>query len=177
MLIFDYSRRGRRAYAQSPARRDDVAFAPELMRGDDLLLPEVSELDVVRHYTRLSQLNFSIDTHFYPLGSCTMKYNPRVCNALAMLPGFLMRHPLAPAATGQMFLGCMFELPAHARAQPGQSCLEHAALATLRTFSHRPHGHRSAEALVDDGIDVLRSPPLRQGESEWFTDALRSSRS
>ena len=56
----------------------------------------MSELDVVRHYTRLSQLNFSIDTHFYPLGSCTMKYNPRACNADAMLPEFLGRHPLAP---------------------------------------------------------------------------------
>jgi hypothetical protein len=63
-------------------------------------LPEVSELDAVRHYTRLSQLNFSIDTHFYPLGSCTMKYNPRACNTLAMLPQFLGRHPLAPDETG-----------------------------------------------------------------------------
>ena len=52
-------------------------------------LPEVSELEVVRHFTRLSQLNFSIDTHFYPLGSCTMKYNPKACNQYAMLPQFL----------------------------------------------------------------------------------------
>ncbi len=55
----------------------------------------------MRHYTRLSQLNFGIDTHFYPLGSCTMKYNPRACNSLAMLPGFLGRHPLAPARRGR----------------------------------------------------------------------------
>ena len=60
------------------------------------LLPEVSELQAVRHFTRLSQLNFSIDTHFYPLGSCTMKYNPRACNQYAMLPELLGRHPLAP---------------------------------------------------------------------------------
>jgi hypothetical protein len=73
-------------------------------------LPQVSELDAVRHYTNLSRRNFSIDTHFYPLGSCTMKYNPRACNALAMLPQFLARHPSAPAATGQGFLACMFEL-------------------------------------------------------------------
>ncbi len=64
----------------------------------------------MRHYTRLSQLNFGIDTHFYPLGSCTMKYNPRACNALAMLPGFLGRHPLAPTATGQGVMACLFEL-------------------------------------------------------------------
>jgi len=70
----------------------------------------VSELDAVRHYTRLSQLNFSIDTHFYPLGSCTMKYNPRACNAAAMLPEFLGRHPLATRAHSQGFLACMYEL-------------------------------------------------------------------
>ncbi|MGB5305878.1 MAG: aminomethyl-transferring glycine dehydrogenase subunit GcvPB, partial [Gammaproteobacteria bacterium] len=73
-------------------------------------LPAVSELQVVRHYTRLSQKNFSIDTQFYPLGSCTMKYNPRACNTLAMLPGFLARHPLAPESAGQGFLACMHEL-------------------------------------------------------------------
>ncbi|MCW8853630.1 MAG: aminomethyl-transferring glycine dehydrogenase subunit GcvPB, partial [Gammaproteobacteria bacterium] len=63
-----------------------------------------------RHYTRLSQKNFSIDTHFYPLGSCTMKYNPRACNSLAMLPGFLSRHPLAPEKFSQGFMACMYEL-------------------------------------------------------------------
>ena len=99
-LIFDLSKRGRgsRQYAAAPARAP--ALPVELLRRDAPLLPEVSELDAVRHYTRLSQQNFSIDTHFYPLGSCTMKYNPRACNALAMLPEFLARHPLAPAETG-----------------------------------------------------------------------------
>jgi glycine dehydrogenase subunit 2 len=63
----------------------------------------------VRHFTRLSQLNFSIDTHFYPLGSCTMKYNPKACNTYAMLPEFLGRHPLAPEPF-QGFLACMYEL-------------------------------------------------------------------
>ena len=69
-----------------------------------------SELEVVRHFTRLSQQNFSIDTQFYPLGSCTMKYNPRVCNRLAMLPQFLARHPLADVDHGQGFMETMFEL-------------------------------------------------------------------
>ena len=82
----------------------------ELLRDDTAALPEVSEMQAVRHYTRLSQKNFSIDTQFYPLGSCTMKYNPRACNSLAMLPGFLARHPLAPASEGQGFLACMYEL-------------------------------------------------------------------
>ncbi len=110
MLIFDYSRAGRRARAQSPKSVAEVDIDGAFLRDEQVPLPEVSELDVVRHYTRLSQQNFSIDTHFYPLGSCTMKYNPRACNALAMLPGFVGRHPLAPAETGQAFLGFMHEL-------------------------------------------------------------------
>jgi glycine dehydrogenase subunit 2 len=75
------------------------------------LLPEVSELEAVRHYTRLSQLNFSIDTHFYPLGSCTMKYNPKACNQLRDAAG-VPRPPSARArvAPGQGFLACMYEL-------------------------------------------------------------------
>jgi glycine dehydrogenase subunit 2 len=79
----------------------------------------VSELQVVRHFTRLSQQNFSIDTHFYPLGSCTMKYNPRACNRLAMLPGFLDRHPLEPEAHCQGVLECLFELQEMLKAVTG----------------------------------------------------------
>jgi glycine dehydrogenase subunit 2 len=81
---------------------------PQLRRSAPAALPEVSELQAVRHYTRLSQMNFSIDTHFYPLGSCTMKYNPKACNTYAMLPEFLSRHPLGPEPQG--FLACMHEL-------------------------------------------------------------------
>ncbi len=111
MLIFDHSRPGRRSPQLAPATLAPAAAIPaHLRRAAPPALPEASELDVVRHYTRLSQKNFSIDTHFYPLGSCTMKYNPRACNALAMLPGFLTRHPLAPAITAQGFLACLFEL-------------------------------------------------------------------
>ncbi|OZA26019.1 MAG: glycine dehydrogenase (aminomethyl-transferring) [Hydrogenophilales bacterium 17-64-11] len=111
MLIFDHSRRGRTATAQLPAAAGSLDDLPlELRRKSAPALPEVSELDVVRHYTRLSQKNFSIDTQFYPLGSCTMKYNPRACNSLAMLPQFLARHPASPDETGQGFLASMFEL-------------------------------------------------------------------
>ncbi|MDH3434023.1 MAG: aminomethyl-transferring glycine dehydrogenase subunit GcvPB, partial [Gammaproteobacteria bacterium] len=81
--------------------------------------PEASELQVVRHYTRLSQKNFSIDTQFYPLGSCTMKYNPRACNSLALLPGFTGRHPLGPVSHGQGFLKCMWELQEMLKAVTG----------------------------------------------------------
>ena len=110
-VIFERSREGRRAFAKAPGASRAASGIPKaLLRATQPLLPEVSELDVVRHYTRLSQLNFSIDTHFYPLGSCTMKYNPRACNLLAMLPGFLDRHPLAPAGKSQGFLETMYEL-------------------------------------------------------------------
>ncbi len=111
MLVFEHSRSGRGAAAQMPPPcevPDDIPAA--LRRSTPVGLPEVSELDVVRHYTRLSQKNFSIDTNFYPLGSCTMKYNPRACNTLAMLDGFAERHPHAPATLSQGFLACMHEL-------------------------------------------------------------------
>lgn len=111
MLIFEHSRKGRHNYSQSPATPASKSAIPQnLLRKSKVLLPEVSEMDTVRHYTRLSQKNFSIDTEFYPLGSCTMKYNPRACNSLAMLPQFISRHPSAPEDTGQGFLACMYEL-------------------------------------------------------------------
>jgi glycine dehydrogenase subunit 2 len=111
MLIHDLSRPGRRALAQAPLARPPIDGIPEeLRRRTRPALPEVSELQAVRHYTRLSQKNFSIDTHFYPLGSCTMKYNPRACHTLASLPGFLARHPAAPETHGQGVLACLYEL-------------------------------------------------------------------
>ena len=108
-LIFEYSSPGRSSPALAPPP-GETGLPPALLRRDSPLLPEVTELQTVRHYTRLSQLNFSIDTHFYPLGSCTMKYNPKVCNQLAMLPEFLTHHPLAPESSGQGLLECLFDL-------------------------------------------------------------------
>ncbi len=83
---------------------------PQGLTRQDLPLPELYEMDVVRHFTRLSQLNYSIDTGFYPLGSCTMKYNPKVNEAMARLPGFSMLHPLQPIETIQGALLLMYEL-------------------------------------------------------------------
>src|ERR1700735_5279519 len=112
-LIFELSKPGRRASSQIPPTPDPGArraadIPAHLRRARAPALPEVSELQTVRHFTRLSQFNFSIDSHFYPLGSCTMKYNPKACNTYAMLPEFLTRHPLAPEPQG--FLACMYEL-------------------------------------------------------------------
>jgi len=111
MLIFDHSSRGRKNLAQTPITKPQKTDLPDkFLRKKAAALPEVSEMQVVRHYTRLSQKNFSIDTHFYPLGSCTMKYNPRACNSLAMLPGYLMRHPYSHNKFSQGFLACMYDL-------------------------------------------------------------------
>ena len=118
-LIFEKSRPGRRAYAQAPQETSECGLPEAFLRGEPAGLPEASELQVVRHFTRLSQMNFSIDTHFYPLGSCTMKYNPRACNTNAMLQGFINRHPLAPAKHGQGFLECMYELQEMLKAVTG----------------------------------------------------------
>src|SRR3954453_22319640 len=130
MLIFELSRTGRRNRAQIPTvEQQTLAIPAKFLRQDQPLLPEVSELDAVRHYTALSQKNFSIDTHFYPLGSCTMKYNPRGANALAMLPQFLAQHPDALAETGQGFLACLFELQEMLRNVTGLTAVSLAPMA------------------------------------------------
>ncbi len=100
-LIFEKSVKGRRGF-QFPKKDVPVtsSIADKYRRREDAPLAEVSELDVVRHYTHLSQKNFSIDTHFYPLGSCTMKYNPKFTEALARLPGFTDLHPLLAQLKG-----------------------------------------------------------------------------
>src|SRR5579863_4431254 len=158
-LIFDYSRPGRGARAQWPAAAPAAAGAipAELRRRQRPSLPEVSELDVVRHYTRLSQLNFSIDTHFYPLGSCTMKYNPKACNAAALLPEFAARHPLASTASGQGFLACMFELQEMLKAVTGMRAValspmagahgEFAGVAMIRAY-HRARGQGARNEII-----------------------------
>jgi len=159
-LIFEHSRAGRRATAQAPAAAAQADIPAAFRRREPPRLPEVSELGAVRHYTRLSRLNFSIDTNFYPLGSCTMKYNPRACNTLALLPGFINRHPLAPESTGQGFLACMWELQEILREVTGMKAVsltpmagaqgEFAGVAMIRAY-HVARGdtHRD-EIIVPD---------------------------
>ncbi len=102
-VIYDRShpgRRGVRLPAPDVPPLDEAALlGPALQRTAPLGLPEVAESDVVRHYTGLSQLNYGVDTGFYPLGSCTMKYNPKVNEWVAALPGFSRVHPLQPEET------------------------------------------------------------------------------
>ncbi|QHG92259.1 glycine dehydrogenase subunit 2 [Coxiella endosymbiont of Amblyomma sculptum] len=114
MLIFKKSQEGRRARSQiiSETTKKVCGVPLVFLRCDLPYLPELSELEVVRHFTKLSKKNFSIDTNFYPLGSCTMKYNPRIANRLASLPGYLNRHPLTPEFHSQPFLQHLYELQA-----------------------------------------------------------------
>ncbi len=194
-LIFTHSRTGRSAAGQYPQAA--TAEVPEKFRRKRRAeLPEVSELQAVRHFTRLSQLNFSIDTHFYPLGSCTMKYNPRACNQFAMLPELLGRHPLAPESVSQGFLACMFELQEMLKEVTGMKGVsltpmagaqgEFAGVAMIRAY-HRARGDMErTEIIVPDaahgtnpatatmcGCTVVEIPSLPNGDTD--VEALKQA--
>ncbi len=113
-LIFERSVSGRRGYRLSPSDVPTCSITqllPQDQRRTEVLpLPELSELDVVRHFTRISQLNFSVDTHCYPLGSCTMKYNPKLNDRVAAMPAFAWLHPFQPADQLQGILRLLYEL-------------------------------------------------------------------
>ncbi|MGE5629961.1 MAG: aminomethyl-transferring glycine dehydrogenase subunit GcvPB [Caulobacteraceae bacterium] len=113
-LIFELSKEGRKAYSLPPCDVEetklDSIIPGALLRKDEAELPEVSEVDVVRHYTNLSDKNYGVDTGFYPLGSCTMKYNPKINEDAAALDGFTHIHPFQPEETVQGALELMYEL-------------------------------------------------------------------
>ncbi|MDJ0940424.1 MAG: aminomethyl-transferring glycine dehydrogenase subunit GcvPB [Woeseiaceae bacterium] len=192
--IFEKSRHGRRAFAQAPAEEADVDIPKAFLREDRPRLPEASELQVVRHYTRLSQRNFSIDTHFYPLGSCTMKYNPRACNSLAFLPGLKNRHPLGPVSHGQGFMTCMYELQDMLKDVTGMQGVsltpmagaqgEFAGVAMIKAYHDARGDDERREIIVPDaahgtnpatatmcGYDVREIPTNSDGDVDL--DALR----
>jgi glycine dehydrogenase subunit 2 len=108
-LIFELSKSGRRGVRFPSADVPETPLPAALAR-ESLEWPEVSEIDVIRHYTRLSQKNHAIDINFYPLGSCTMKYNPKINEAVARYPGFARLHPYQPESTAQGALELMYEL-------------------------------------------------------------------
>ncbi|MFA6722339.1 MAG: aminomethyl-transferring glycine dehydrogenase subunit GcvPB [Bacilli bacterium] len=109
-LIFELSKQGRRGYSLPAAEVPAAEIPEELRRKSPLDMPEVTELDVVRHYTNLSRKNYGVDQGFYPLGSCTMKYNPKINEELASLSAFARLHPLQPASTAQGALAVYFHL-------------------------------------------------------------------
>src|ERR1700683_1176179 len=159
-VIYQYSQPGRGASDQWPQHPGAAALSDlpqQLRRTQAPELPQGSELEAGRHFPRLSQLNFSIDTHFYPLGSYTMKYNPKACNQYAMLPGFLGRHPLAPEADGQGFLACMYELQEMLKEVTGMQGValspmagahgEFAGVAVIRAY-HRARGDLQRNEII-----------------------------
>src|ERR1700741_4733708 len=156
--IFEYSRAGRGATEQWPHESREPSDIPaRLRRSERPLLPEVGELETVRHFTRLSQLNFSIDTHFYPLWPWTRKYNPKAFNQYAMLPEFLARHPLGPESHGQGFLACMYELQEMLKEVTGMQAValspmagahgEFAGVAMIRAY-HRARGDLARNEII-----------------------------
>ncbi|MCX6900619.1 MAG: aminomethyl-transferring glycine dehydrogenase subunit GcvPB [Verrucomicrobia bacterium] len=189
-LIFDLSSPGRRACSlpafDAPAKPLTELVPQDCLRQHDAELPEVSELDVVRHVTRLSQLNFSVDTHFYPLGSCTMKYNPKINDRIASLPGFANLHPYQPASTTQGALAA-FDLLEQTLCQiTGMDAFtlqpaagahgELTGLLLIRAY-HTARGNPRRKVIVPDsahgtnpssahlaGYDVVTVPSNKQGE-------------
>ncbi len=116
-LIFELSREGRIGYSlpENDVPEIDLAdiFPAEFIRTEEPNLPEVSELDIMRHYTALSNRNHGVDSGFYPLGSCTMKYNPKINENVARFPGFAHIHPLQDESTVQGALELMHDLQEH----------------------------------------------------------------
>jgi glycine dehydrogenase subunit 2 len=110
-LLFESGSPGRTAFLWPEKIQPAQQSIPQAFLREDIDgFPEMGELEVVRHFTRLSQLNFAIESQFYPLGSCTMKYNPKVNEVVARYPGFSTVHPLAPASTLQGALQLLYDL-------------------------------------------------------------------
>jgi len=162
-LIFELSSPGRFAHSLPECdvpESDAAGLLPAAhVRPAPPELPEVSEVDVIRHYSRLSQMNYGVDTHFYPLGSCTMKYNPRINEDMARLPGFARLHPLAPEAASQGALRLMYELAwdlaeiagmDHVSLQPAAGAQgELAGVLMIRAY-HLARGERRRTVLIPD---------------------------
>lgn len=184
-LIFELSSPGRSAYSLPEPDVDVDAARGQVpgryLRQEPPALPEVSELDVVRHYSRLSQLNYGLDTHFYPLGSCTMKYNPKLNEDMARLPGFARLHPLAPEPLTQGALGLMHELAAMLAEIAGMDTVslqpaagaqgELAGVLMIRAW-HEANGEHRTKVLVPTRRTARTRPRRPSPGTRWS----RSSR-
>ena len=151
-LIFELSKPGRRAYTLPASAAPGASFAipSGLLRAKAPELPEVSEVDVVRHYTNLSQMNFGVDTGFYPLGSCTMKYNPKINEEIAAMPAFQGIHPLQDESTVQGVLEVYYEM---------ERAL--AAITGMKRFTLNPCAGAHGELT---GLMVMRSYHASRGD-------------
>jgi glycine dehydrogenase subunit 2 len=181
-LLFELSQPGRRA-ATLPECDVPAPAASELLPADALAagpppLPEVAEPEVIRHFTNLSTLNMSVDTHFYPLGSCTMKYNSKRNERMAGLPGMADLHPLAPEETIQGLLQLLFELQQMLAEISGLPCVSlqpaagaHGELAALMVAAayFRHHKLKRTKVLAPDSAHGTNPASARMAGFEFVT--------
>lgn len=161
--LFELSSPGRQGYSLPKTEvreiKPDEVIPAHFLRGKKASLPELSEFDVVRHYTRLSQWNYSIDTVFYPLGSCTMKYNPRINEEVARFSGFALTHPYQDEEFMQGNLQLMFELEQYLNEISGMDACtlqpaagahgEFSGLLMIRAY-HESRGNPRKKVLIPD---------------------------
>ncbi len=168
--VWDLSRPGRRAFGLGPMDVPEVAVPQVFARRSPPGLPEVSEVDLVRHYTRLSQMNYGLDTGLYPLGSCTMKYNPKMAETVAAFPGFQRLHPLQPDHSVQGALELLWrleralcEITGMARATlqpPAGACGEMTGLLIMRAH-HEEGGSRRTKVIIPDSAHGTNPASVR----------------
>ena len=189
-LIFELSRSGRVGYSlpQSDVAEKKLAdhLPVHLVRKEAARLPEVSELQLMRHYTQLSHQNFGVENGFYPLGSCTMKYNPKINEVTARLDGFANIHPLQPASTVQGALQLMHELQEDLKVVTGMDAVslqpaagahgEWTGLMMVRAYHEKNGQSQRTKVIVPDsahgtnpssaniaGYDVISIPTNDKG--------------
>jgi glycine dehydrogenase subunit 2 len=168
--LMDLSRPGRRAFSLPALDVPEREIPAEHARRTPPALPEVAERDLVKHYTRLAQMNYGVDTGFYPLGSCTMKYNPKVADAAAALPGFSRLHPLQPEETVQGVLELLWrleralcEITGMARATlqpPAGACGELTGLLIMRRH-HTERGNPRRRVAIPDSAHGTNPASVR----------------
>lgn len=157
-LIFELSKPGRRSHSL-PKKKTQGLLPPEYLRKEPPKLPEVSELDIVRHFTRLSQLNYCVDTVMYPLGSCTMKYNPKVNETITQDPRWQYLHPYQPLKLSQGILKLLQETEKFLCEICGMDAVslqpaagahgELLGLLLIRAY-HKERGNRHSKVIVPD---------------------------
>ena len=164
-LLWEKGRKGKTGFSMPRTEIGPTDLDSNLMR-KDLDLPDLSEVDVIRHYTRLSQWNFALDAGSYPLGSCTMKYNPKINDKLAGLAGFTESHPLLRSNQTQGILRIMYELE--------QLLCE---ITGMEAVSLQPaagaHGELAGMLIGEDPPSIFsqiphNGRPYYSGRSPWF---------
>jgi glycine dehydrogenase subunit 2 len=168
----DRSRPGRRAFSLPAPDVDPVEVSEEHRRRSPARLPEIAERDLVSHFTRLSQMNYGVDAGIYPLGSCSMKYNPKAAESAASLPGFQRIHPLQPDHTVQGVLEVLWrleralcEITGMARATlqpPAGACGELTGLLTMRAH-HEKQGSPRSKVVIPDSAHGTNPASVRLG--------------